>query len=185
MITGQSKEIGSRAHGRAAQQKQISRLKLYNIKVAISFLCCHCSEKAVGESSSSWPTHQKQKECEESVSQIKQEGELREATHRSTEANRQRQRVERQANDLNDAKKANAGIDSRWQAASKLTDAYKLNEALTGRQKECDAVMKDKLTLRRVFVDEQKTKDEEFVKELRKQADDIGSLQFFFLLLRV
>ena len=42
-------------------------------------------------------------------------------------------------------------------------------------QKECDAVMKDKLSLRRVFVDEQKTKDEEFVKELRKQADDIGA----------
>lgn len=86
--------------------------------------------------------------------------------------------MDRQADDLQETKDTTAQIESKWQAASKLGDAYKLNDALNSLQKECDTVMKSKLTLRRTFVDEQKAKDEEFVKELREQADNIGTLCF-------
>ena len=107
---------------------------------------------------------------------VKEEGELREANHRQAEAARQQQRIDKQSDDLKETKETTAQIETKWQAASKLSDAYKLNDALSNLQKECDTVMKSKLALRKTFVDEQKTKDEEFVKELREQADNIGKL---------
>jgi dynein regulatory complex protein 1 len=49
-------------------------------------------------------------------------------------------------------------------------------QALTELQRDCDGIIRSKTLLLQSLVDDQKHKDEEYVKELKKQADEVDAI---------
>ncbi|XP_042321287.1 dynein regulatory complex protein 1 [Sceloporus undulatus] len=112
----------------------------------------------------------------ELVTNIQVAADAREAHRRSEEEELTRQRVEKLENEAKGNQDKFDEITSKWAAAREKTIPQDLWEALNQQQQLCALLIEEKNKLIGELQQELKSKDDQYVKDLRRQAEDINLL---------
>lgn len=72
--------------------------------------------------------------------------------------------------------KKNVEIDWTWQELEEKEDCEELAQDIENQKLACKQIIEQKDQLIKMFMDQLKNKDEEYVKSLKKQNDDIDDL---------
>ncbi|XP_061482495.1 dynein regulatory complex protein 1 [Rhineura floridana] len=110
------------------------------------------------------------------VTNIQVAADSRETHRRSEEEELNRQRVEKLENEAKANQDKFDEITSKWAAAKEKTIPQELWEGLNQQQQQCALLIEEKNKLISELQQELKTKDDQYVKDLRKQTEDINLL---------
>jgi len=107
------------------------------------------------------------------VDNIKVAADERENLRRKENNDNNRSRAERLESEAKTAHERFEEITKRWQAADMKEIPQDLHDLLMQQKSACDAMIEEKNKLIKEFQEELKTKDDQYVKDLKKQAEDI------------
>ncbi|XP_075263922.1 dynein regulatory complex protein 1-like [Convolutriloba macropyga] len=107
------------------------------------------------------------------VDNIKVAADEREHLRRKENNDNNRSRAERLESEAKTALERFEEITKRWQAADMKEIPQDLHDLLMQQKSACDAMIEEKNKLIKEFQEELKTKDDQYVKDLKKQAEDI------------
>ncbi|XP_066479914.1 dynein regulatory complex protein 1 [Tiliqua scincoides] len=110
------------------------------------------------------------------VTNIQVAADAREAHRRSEEEELSRQRVEKLENEAKANQDKFDEITSKWASAKEKTIPQDLWDVLNLQQQHCAVLIEEKNKLISELQQELKSKDDQYVKDLRKQTDDINLL---------
>ncbi|KAJ6661168.1 hypothetical protein lerEdw1_015304 [Lerista edwardsae] len=110
------------------------------------------------------------------VTNIQVAADAREAHRRSEEEELSRQRVEKLENEAKANQDKFDEITSKWASAKTKTIPQDLWDLLNLQQQHCAVLIEEKNKLISELQQELKSKDDQYVKDLRKQTDDINLL---------
>ncbi|XP_077187306.1 dynein regulatory complex protein 1 [Paroedura picta] len=110
------------------------------------------------------------------VTNIQVAADAREAQRRSEEEELSRQRVEKLENEARANQDKFDEITSKWGNAKKKTIPQDLWEVLNLQQQHCALLIEEKNKLISELQQELKSKDDQYVKDLKKQSDDVNLL---------
>ena len=109
----------------------------------------------------------------ELVTNIQVAGDAREGQRRNEEEETRRQRRERLENEAKTAMEKFEEIVKKWDLTGTKEIPQDLHETLMAQRDQCDAMIQDKNTLINDFQMELKNRDDQYVRDLKKQAEDI------------
>merc|ERR1712226_1002911 len=107
------------------------------------------------------------------VDNIKVAADERENLRRKENNDNNRSRAERLESEAKTAHERFEEITKRWQAADMKEIPQDLHDLLMQQKSACDAMIEEKNKLIKEFQEELKTKDDQYIKDLKKQAEDI------------
>ncbi|KAL3890634.1 hypothetical protein ACJMK2_002915 [Sinanodonta woodiana] len=110
----------------------------------------------------------------ELVTNIRVAGDAREAFRRNEEEEAKRIRKERLDQEGKSGSERFAEITKKWESALQKEIPQQLHEMLMQQKAACDAMLYEKNKLINDFQQELKQKDDQYVKDLKKQAEDIN-----------
>lgn len=116
----------------------------------------------------------------ETVTNIRAAVTARESIRRADEAKKVQIWENKELQEQIDSKQAQEEIDAEWSKVEQLSGPYKLQELLEKQKKTCSQLLDIKGGLIEEYVSELKIKDDEYVRELKRQTEEIGTL-FHFL----
>lgn len=102
----------------------------------------------------------------------------REATRRSQDIQSEIKWQTREEAEILASKEVMEVIDSSWDKVEKLSGPFKLAELLQTQKQACKKLLDIKDGLINDYLTELKIKDEEYVRELKRQSEEIGKLRF-------
>lgn len=117
----------------------------------------------------------------ENVTSIRVHADLRENERRIEEEDRRQDRLWRLQEEAVASGKANAAVEMRWNDLMQHNMPQDLHREIEAQKSACKAIIQSKDQLIREFQAELKAKDEEYVKALQQQREDIGMSHFFVL----
>jgi len=112
----------------------------------------------------------------ELVSNIRVAGDAREAGRRIEEEDARRQRKEKLEAEAKAGSERFEEITKKWESSLQKEIPQDLHESLMHQKSSCDAMIDEKNKLINEFQMELKSKDDQYVKDLKKQAEDIDLL---------
>lgn len=98
----------------------------------------------------------------------------RESIRRAEEQSKVQLWENRELQELMASKSVDAQIEQCWQKVAKLSSPYHLDAVLSEQKKACGELLKIKDDLIADYVAELKVKDDEYVRELKRQTEEIG-----------
>jgi dynein regulatry complex protein 1 len=98
----------------------------------------------------------------------------REATRQALELKNEAKWNERDVIEQEACKEVTQVIDSSWDKVEKLSGPFKLDQFLKTQKEACKKVLDIKDGLINEYMAELKIKDEEYVRELKRQSEEIG-----------
>ena len=110
----------------------------------------------------------------EAVTNIRVAADARASLRRFEEKKKMESWKEHRDQDANFEKERMKNIDGRWALAEKLHHPHDLRALMEGLKKECDALIDNKNKLIAEYMAELKSKDDDYVKELKRQTEEIG-----------
>ncbi|KAL8184972.1 UNVERIFIED_CONTAM: hypothetical protein K2H54_033734 [Gekko kuhli] len=110
------------------------------------------------------------------VTNIQVAADAREAQRRSEEEELSRQRLEKLENEAKANQDKFDEITSKWSSAKEKTIPQDLWEVLNLQQQHCALLIEEKNKLISELQQELKSKDDQYVKDLKKQSDDVNLL---------
>ncbi|XP_060221091.1 dynein regulatory complex protein 1 isoform X1 [Meriones unguiculatus] len=112
----------------------------------------------------------------ELVTNIQVATDIREIRRRVEEEEIKRQRLEKLENEVKTSQDKYEEISSKWDDGKQKRIPQQLWELLTSQQLHCAGLIEDKNKLISDLLQELKIKDDQYVKDLKKQSDDISLL---------
>lgn len=112
----------------------------------------------------------------ELVTNVRVAGDAREAGRRVQDEESKRGRSEKLETEAKASAEKFEEISKRWSAAGMKEIPQDLQDMLKEQTSACDAVIDEKNKLINILQQELKTKDDEYIKDLKKQADDVDLL---------
>ncbi|XP_051832291.1 dynein regulatory complex protein 1 isoform X2 [Antechinus flavipes] len=112
----------------------------------------------------------------ELVTNVQVAADTREIHRRVDEDEAKRQRLEKLENEVKTGQEKFDDITSKWQDSKKKRIPQELWELLSGQQQQCAMLIEEKNKLISDLQQELKAKDDQYVKDLKKQGDDISLL---------
>ena len=112
----------------------------------------------------------------EHVTSIRVQSDDRENRRRIAEEGRRQERRHELLTEAENSAKRNAAIAMKWNSVIAKEIPQELLAEMNLQKEACDRVIAAKDKLRNAFLNELKQKDDEYVKALRKQAEDIDKL---------
>lgn len=109
----------------------------------------------------------------ELVTNIRVAGDAREAARRTEEEEAKRIRKERLEQEAKSGAERFEEITKKWESALQKEIPQSLHEMLMQQKTSCDAMIDEKNKLINDFQQELKGKDDQYVKDLKKQAEDV------------
>ncbi|XP_039256460.2 dynein regulatory complex protein 1-like [Styela clava] len=109
----------------------------------------------------------------ELVTNVRVAGDARESGHRIVEEEAKRARVEKLEAEAKASAEKFDEISKRWSAARMKEIPQDLHDMLKEQTTGCDAVIDEKNKLINILQQELKQKDDEYVKDLKKQSEDV------------
>ncbi|KAM5254033.1 dynein regulatory complex protein 1 isoform 1-T2 [Hipposideros larvatus] len=109
----------------------------------------------------------------ELVTNIQVATDIRETHRRVEEEEMKRQRLEKLENEVKTSQDKFDEISAKWEEGKQKTIPQELWEMLNTQQVHCAGLIEDKNKLISELQQELKTKDDQYVKDLKKQSDDI------------
>ncbi|CAG5124713.1 unnamed protein product [Candidula unifasciata] len=109
----------------------------------------------------------------EFVSNIQVAGDARETARRTLEDDAKRLRKEKLENEAKSASERFEEISKKWDTALLKEVPHALHEALLQQKRSCDAMNDDKNKIIMEFQQDLKSKDDLYVKDLKKMAEDV------------
>lgn len=109
----------------------------------------------------------------ELVTNIRVAGDAREASRRNEEEDAKRVRKERLEQEAKSGADRFEEITKRWESALQKEIPQSLHEMLMQQKTSCDGMIDEKNKLINDFQQELKSKDDQYVKDLKKQAEDV------------
>ncbi|XP_052761400.1 dynein regulatory complex protein 1-like [Mya arenaria] len=107
------------------------------------------------------------------VTNIRVAGDAREAMRRNEEEDAKRQRKDKLEQEAKSGAERFEEITKKWEQALQHSIPQSLHEMLMTQKTSCDAMIDEKNKLINDFQQELKSKDDQYVKDLKKQADDV------------
>jgi dynein regulatory complex protein 1 len=102
----------------------------------------------------------------------------REATRQTSELKNEAKWQERDNIEKQACKEVTEVIDSSWNKVEKLSGPFKLDQLLKTQKEACKQVLDIKDGLINEYLAELKIKDEEYVREIKRQREEIGFRSF-------
>lgn len=112
----------------------------------------------------------------EEVTNVRVEIDNSEMNRRIHEENLRRNRVERLEEEAITSGKRNAAVELRWSELLDYTMPQELYNEMQAQKSNCDVIMQSKDGLIKEFQTQLKLKDEEYVRTLKKQSEDVQIL---------
>lgn len=112
----------------------------------------------------------------DSLAQIQIQAQARNHNHGLEEEKKALVRSNRKLANQEECERLNAEFLEQWEKCAQLTDPYSLQQSLEKLQGLADVVLSKQNKLVQEFVVELKSKDEEYVRELKRQAEDLESI---------
>lgn len=112
----------------------------------------------------------------EHVTSVRVQSDDRENKRRIAEEERRQERRHKLLTEAENSAKRNAAIAMKWNAVIAKEIPQDLRSEMNQQKEACDRVIAAKDRLKTEFQNELKAKDEEYVKALKKQAEDIDQL---------
>uniref|UniRef100_A0A8C9DFN0 Dynein regulatory complex protein 1 n=1 Tax=Prolemur simus TaxID=1328070 RepID=A0A8C9DFN0_PROSS len=109
----------------------------------------------------------------ELVTNIQVAADMRETHRRAEEEELKRQRIEKLENEVKTSQDKFDEITAKWEESKQKKIPQELWEMLNTQQLHCAGLIEDKNKLISELQQELKTKDDQYVKDLKKQSDDI------------
>ncbi|XP_060066143.1 dynein regulatory complex protein 1-like [Ylistrum balloti] len=109
----------------------------------------------------------------ELVTNIRVAGDAREAARRTEEEEAKRLRKERLEQEAKTGAEKFEEITKKWESALQKEIPQALHQMLRQQKQNCDTIVGDKNKLINDFQQELKIKDDQYVKDLKKQAEDV------------
>ncbi|XP_060564284.1 dynein regulatory complex protein 1-like [Ruditapes philippinarum] len=113
----------------------------------------------------------------ELVTNIRVAGDAREAMRRNEEEDAKRLRKERLEQEAKSGADRFEEITKRWESALQKEIPQSLHEMLMQQKTSCDGMIDEKNKLINDFQQELKSKDDQYVKDLKKQAEDVDLMK--------
>mmetsp|Transcript_31255 Transcript_31255/g.81992 ORF Transcript_31255/g.81992 Transcript_31255/m.81992 type:complete len:684 (-) Transcript_31255:652-2703(-) len=109
----------------------------------------------------------------ENVTDVRVEGDARENIRRIQEESKRQERRQKLLSEAETSAKKNATVAMTWANLFDMDVPLDLMRSIEGQKGACDRIISSKDELIREFVAELKAKDDEYVKALKRQAEDI------------
>ena len=154
----EDKEAGSKA-GRGGAQEEVRRSKGQQ-QIADSL--AHLDKKKSGGI--------------ENITHIRVAADWREGQRRVAEEKQRQERLQRLQEEAVRSGKQNAAVEMRWAELLDQNMPQELHSEIEAQKEACGQIIASKDTLIREFQLQLKAKDEEYVKALKQQADDVEEL---------
>ena len=114
--------------------------------------------------------------AEDAVTAVRIEGDLSENERRTLEDRNQGERIKKLREEASTSSKRNATVSMRWEALYDIGEPQALHQQLEQQKEFCALIIASKDRLVKIFQEDLKGKDDEYVKALKKQANDIERL---------
>jgi dynein regulatory complex protein 1 len=112
----------------------------------------------------------------EEVTKFRIETDVAENERRIAEEGQRENRLQKKHDEAASSNKRNASVQMKWQALYEKTIPQDLLKEINAQKEACDKIIHSKDRLIAEFQQELKQKDEDYVKALKKQAEDIDRL---------
>jgi dynein regulatory complex protein 1 len=111
----------------------------------------------------------------EAVTNIRVAADARASLRRFEERKKMEAWKDHRKQDASFEKERMSNIDGRWSLGDTMNHPHDLRALMEGLKKECDALIDNKNKLIAEYMAELKSKDDDYVKELKRQTEEIGT----------
>ena len=116
------------------------------------------------------------KKITDEITKIRSDTDALENERRIREEQERDQRYDSIQTEVHHSYKENIGIDFKWQELEDKEDCEELSREIEMQKAHCQSIIQNKEKLIREFQEALKNKDDEYVKSLKKQGEDIDKL---------